>query len=59
MKCKGCFYEVWEETELPDGEVIFKYVDTFKDVTLAIELARWNSNYCIRKLGRNKKSETY
>jgi hypothetical protein len=54
MKKHKAFWEVWEQVELENGEIIFKYVDTFKDVALAVELARWNSNYCIKKLGRGE-----
>ena len=45
------FYEVWEEVCLADGEVIYKYVDTFEDPTIAIEMARWSSRYHIKRLG--------
>jgi hypothetical protein len=50
MAQRGSFYEVWEEVRLSDGEIIYKYVDTYKDPTLAIELCRWHSRYRIKEL---------
>ena len=58
MKRKKEIYEVWEEIHLECGEIIYKYVDTFKDITLAIELARWKSSYKIKKLGGNNGGRT-
>ena len=52
-----CWYEVWEECCLCDGEIVFRYVDTFEDPTMAIELCRWNQKYKMKKLGRDGKNE--
>lgn len=51
MKRPIAIFEVWKEVTLKDGEIIYKYIDTFNDPISALELCQLNNCYFIKKLG--------
>ena len=51
MKRPIAIFEVWKEVTLKNGEIIYKYIDTFSDPISALELCQLDRSYFVKKLG--------